>query len=190
MLKELFVNCINEPWQTIGLDTQYKILNNTLYLQPSSSLSDWINNFDFPAKAYNGSNIKWYVHRGFLRVYKAAREQLLKVIIDNKINTIVGYSHGAAIATLLHEDCIFNGLNVFTYVFGSPRIVWMPGKKILNRWDNFFRINNNGDLVSHLPPFLFGFKHVGTKINIGSKVFIPKIKYHEQSKYIDNLQGL
>ena len=77
-----------------------------------------MSNFDFPARAYKNGEDKWRVHRGFLRVWKAMRNDIERVVIDtlNEHEEIVeivcvGYSHGAAIALLATED--------MQYLFGE-----------------------------------------------------------------------
>jgi hypothetical protein len=190
MLKELFTNCLEGPWKTAGIDTQYKIQYRTLYFQGSNSLIDWKSNFDFPAIPYKNQPIKWYAHRGFVWAWKLARQEILMDIEQYKVNTIVGYSHGAALATLAHEDLWFNDKSVITYTFGGPRVVWMPNRKILNRWNGLTRIKVNGDIVTNLPPWLLGYKHIGIEMKTGDKHFIPRIKYHELNNYMKNLDGM
>ena len=85
---------------------------------------DWKNNFDFPAKPYKDMEVNWSCHRGFLRVWKSIEPYLEEVINDMTISQIyiVGYSHGAAIASLCHEyvwyhrpDLRDNGLEGFGF---------------------------------------------------------------------------
>ena len=82
----------------------------TIYFEWSNGKTDWKNNFDFPAKPYRDMADKWYVHRGFLKVWKAIEPHLENAIKDPEIKgfNIAGYSHGAAIALLCHEYCTFN----------------------------------------------------------------------------------
>ena len=61
---------------------------------------------DYMAKAYKREGRgEFYAHRGFLNSWESVKEKLEKHILDNKIGkiTVVGYSHGAAIAALCHE---------------------------------------------------------------------------------------
>jgi len=190
MLKELFTNCLEGPWKIAGIDTQYKIFNKVLYFQCSNSLMDWKRNFDFPAIPYKDQPIKWCAHKGFVWAWKLARQEILSDIENNPINMIVGYSHGAALAVLAHEDLWFNNKSIITYTFGGPRVVWMPNKKILSRWNGLTRIKLNGDIVTNLPPWLLGYKHVGIEMKLGNKHFIPKAKYHEPEQYLNALEGI
>lgn len=83
---------------------------------------------------------------------------------------VVGYSHGAAIATFCHEYVWFNrpdlredGLEGFG--FGCPRVYWGRMKKSLKeRWKHFHPIRDMNDIVTHVPPVIFGFRHVNKLI--------------------------
>ena len=189
MLKELFENCLSGPWITGNNDTQYKIDNGILYFQCSISASDWLSNFDFPIEPYKDGPIEWYGHKGFIDTWKANRDKLLHEIVTNNVTTIVGYSRGAAIALLAHEDCIYNNIKVKTYAFGCPRVVWMPNKELSTRWDDFTRIKVRGDIVTNLPPWLFGYKHVGKEIKIGPGAF-PWPSHHEPKEYISYIEKI
>lgn len=167
-------------WQTAegGTDFDYLREGETLYLyfQWTEQAEDNANNFDFPATPYRDMEDKWYAHRGFLRGWKNAEPYLKDAIMDQAVKKIIiiGYSHGAALATLAHEYVWYNRPDLRDtlegYGFGCPRVFW--GKltpKMQERWANFHPILNKNDIVTHVPPRLFGFKHVGQPINIDSK---------------------
>ena len=125
-----------------------------IWLEWSNGFSDWGNNFSFAVKPYKFMETTWKVHGGFLRVWKSV-ESYIKDTLDKyyeipKIR-IVGYSHGAALAMLCHEYCVFNYPNavVETYAFGCPQV--LKGKystELLSRWDNFTVIKNYDDIVT------------------------------------------
>lgn len=86
---------------------------------------------------------------------------------------VVGYSHGGALAAFCHECVWFyrpdlrrSGLE--GYGFEAPRIyAGFKVKEILKqRWEHFTVIRCNNDIVTHCPPALFGFTHVGNMIKI------------------------
>lgn len=149
---------------------------NTLYLflEWSNGGSDWRNNFDFPAKPYKDMGIKWYCHRGFLRVWKSIEPYIKSAIMDDTVQKIVviGYSHGAAIAMLAHEYVWYNRPdlrdNIEGYGFGAPRCYWglKIKKSIKERWENFHPIRNENDIVTRVPPAVFGFVHANKVIHI------------------------
>ena len=133
---------------------------------------DWKNNFDFAARPYKDMDTKWKAHRGFVRVWKSI-EPYLKEIHDPTIKKIiiVGYSHGAALAILAHEYVWFNRPDIredcITYAFEAPRVFKgkLP-KEIKERWANCFTFRVDNDIVTHVPPRVFGFRHVGNIVNI------------------------
>jgi hypothetical protein len=96
---------------------------------------------------------------------------------------IVGYSHGAAIATLCHEYVWFNRPDLRHdlqgYGFGCPRCFWgwFMNKELKERWENFHPVRNINDIVTHVPPRIFGFRHVNKVIKIGEKGKLAARKY-------------
>lgn len=170
---------------------------NTLqiYLECSNGTIDWLNNFDFPAKPYGEMENLWFVHKGFLRVWKTIRDEIKDQINNTNIKEIiiVGYSHGAALAALCHEYCVFRRPdiedNIFGFGFGAPRVVWgFLNKTVKQRFRNFFVIRNCRDIVTHLPPAIFGYRHVGNMIKIGSGAHYGLIDSHRPESYIAELQ--
>lgn len=167
-------------WKTVDGDTDYDFYreNETLYLyfQWTEQAEDWRNNINFPATPYRDMENKWYAHRGFLKAWKNVEPYVKDLIMDETVKKIiiVGYSHGAAVATLAHEYVWFNRPDLRDtlegYGFGAPRVYWGPMRKELQeRWKNFHPILNKNDIVTHLPPTWLGFRHVGTPIKIDSQ---------------------
>jgi hypothetical protein len=190
MLKELFDEVNNSPWATVGNDVQYKITNDVMYLAGTNSNTDWITNFNFPIKLYEDQPVKWYTHGGYGNTYKSTNGYLRDLVIRDSIKIIVGYSYGAAIATLLHEDIKFNYsyFDFKTYAFGSPRVVWFYNKnKILSRWDNFYSIQMSGDIVTNIPFGFLGYCHVG-KIVKFDKCKMISVSNHLDPNYTKNLK--
>ena len=147
-----------------------------IFLEWSDGPTDWKNNFDFPAKPYKEMGATWYCHRGFLRVWKAIEPHIRDSVLDMTVKKIVvvGYSHGAAIAALAHEYVWYNRPDLRDtlegYGFGCPRCYWgfKVRKSLKERWANFYPIRNENDIVTHVPPLLFGFRHVNEVIQINS----------------------
>lgn len=164
ILLEYFNNCNKGPWTTIGDDTQYKVQDGILYFQPSKSKADWKNNLIFPAVPYSDMDHKFLVHAGFLNVWKKIRHTIEKL----EFSRIVGYSHGAALALFAHEDFLFrNEFQPVTYVFGCPRVFFLPDAKTRARFSSVINIQSKGDLVTMVPP---GYSHVGNIIKLDGKV--------------------
>lgn len=186
---ELFRLCNATTWRTAGIDTQYNITEtqDTVYLSfaPSSSKRDWLDNFNFPVKPYRDMPRLWLAHGGFVRAWKAAKDQITKEVIPlikNKKFRITGYSHGGAIATLAHEWFEFNDYYPITFTFGSPRVIWMPVKHTLYSFCWLVPVRNSGDIVMHAPPAIMGYRHVGSLITIGKPGMVG-IKHHKPEEY-------
>jgi hypothetical protein len=173
------------------IEEYYPLKTLRIYFECSNGLTDWKNNFDFPAKPYRDMQDKWYAHRGFLRVWKAIEPHLKDLIMDKRIThiQIFGYSHGAAIALLCHEYCRFHRPDAYVrgFGFGSPRVIWgFPSKRVRDRFKGFTVIRNEGDIVTHLPPAVFGFRHCKV-VTIGDGSY-GVIDAHRPESYIAELE--
>ena len=115
---------------------------------------------------------------------------------------VIGYSHGGALAAFCHECVWFwrpdlRETGLIGYGFEAPRIFggFSVPKILQERWQNFFVIRTNNDLVTHCPPALFRFCHVGDIIKVKGntdlapkKWYIPKcIKSHYPEVVYDAL---
>jgi hypothetical protein len=156
-----------------------------IYFECSNGKLDWKHNFMFPAKPYRSMGDKWYCHRGFLKVWKSIEPYIKDEILDPTVDmiTIIGYSHGGAIAQLCHEYVRFNRPDVYVYGygFGAPRVFWGISKKaVKERFSGFVVVRNGRDLVTFLPPIFFGFRHICDVVHIGEdftwKEFIEEIE--------------
>ena len=168
-----------------------------LYFEKSNGATDWKNNLDFPAKPYHEMQNTWFVHRGFLRVFKTIKPYIAPYVADKNINRIVisGYSHGAALALLAHEYSVFNrpdiAGDISGYGFGCPRVVWGKTSKSLQaRLANFTVIRNCRDIVTHLPPTMLGYRHVGKMLHIGIDKHYNGIDSHRAENYLSSLRLL
>jgi triacylglycerol lipase len=112
------------------------------------------------------------VHRGFKgyvdKIYNEVEKEVLKLIDKKWCNIYVtGHSLGGASALIctnrLEEKFHVRGC----YTYGSPR----PGGWKYSRSfkSNVYRIRNNNDIVTKVPPFIFGYKHVGKLCYIDRK---------------------
>lgn len=201
-IKQLFYNCMNINYIHAGLSADYAVRKqgNKLYIyfQHSSGKADWKNNLDFPAKAYKRmGKAVWFAHRGFLKVWKSIDDLILPYILDTGVNKIVicGYSHGAALALFCHELAWYNRPdirnNIHGFGFGCPRVLWGPRfKSITKRWESFTVIRNIDDLVTHVPPFLFGYYHIKPILKIGKQGKYSRIDAHRDFNIMAELENL
>ena len=170
--------------------------NDTLYIyfEGSNSTTDWVRNFLFSKRPYHDMYIPYRVHRGFLKAWKEVESIIISKIQEKKEQQkfdrkaqkyitketykwakiiIVGYSHGGALAAFCHE-CVWyyrpdlhkSGLE--GYGFEAPRIYagFKVKKELQERWEHFTVIRTNKDLVTHAPPAIFGYCHVGSILNV------------------------
>ena len=161
-----------------------------IYFEWSNGKEDWKNNFNFPAKPYREMKNLWFCHRGFLKVWKSIEPYITNDILDPEVRYIhvVGYSHGGAIAQLCYEYVKFHRPDVKVYGvgYGAPRVVWgWASKAVKERFKGFEVVRNGNDIVTHLPPAVFGFRHLCDVIKIGTNV--GPIKDHYPQRYAEAL---
>lgn len=143
-----------------------------IFFECSAEKEDWKNNMDFPAKPYKDMEHLWFCHRGFLKVWKSAEPYVAPEIAKEDVRKIevIGYSHGAAIALLCYEYCIFHRPDIECQGvgFGCPRVFWgFVPKAVKERFKNFKVVRNGKDIVTFVPPVLFGFRHISEIVKIG-----------------------
>ena len=216
-LSELFWTCNTLTYQEVGDDVNYAFIEEGdhlyIYFQGSSSISDWVRNFLFPAKPYKDMEIPYRVHRGFLAAWKEVEDIIIKKITEKVVEgtadilgnpeatfkavylptityrwkeiTVVGYSHGGALAAFCHECVWFwrpdlREAGLVGYGFEAPRIyaAWHVKKELKERWEKFTVIRNNNDIVTHCPPVLFRFCHVGKILKIKGDVKLGPDKWY------------
>ena len=215
MLSELFNNCNLMSYNTIGDSVNYAFIEENdhlfIYFQGSSQISDWVRNFLFKKKPYKDMKVPYKVHRGFLAAWKEVEDIVIAKITETnetkterkwKHITVVGYSHGGALAGLCHE-CVWywrpdlRESGLVGYGFETPRFYggWRVKKELKERWAHFYVIRNNNDIVTHCPPSIFRFCHVGNVIKIKGDIklgpkawYIPKcVKSHYPQVVYDGL---
>lgn len=125
---------------------------------------DWDTNFDFQLKEFSVGA----AHSGFWNDVCSVEEEIyettLPLLKKDYRSIITGHSQGAGDAVCLGVKIIDNRYtlkHVITY--GGPRTVDSElAELLMNNWpDVFHRVVNNNDLVTRVPPRLFGCKHLG-----------------------------
>ena len=58
------------------------------------------------------------------------------------------------------------------------------GGKCTRRWENFTVIRNLNDIVTHVPPAILGYSHVGTVLEIGIKGRYTPIEAHYEENIL------
>ena len=189
-LADLFELCLAADYVQVGEAANYATVRqgDTLYVyfQDSDGREDWKNNLDFPARPYREMDgVRWYAHRGFVRVWREIEPYLATFFADDTLRRVatVGYSHGGALAVLCHEYVWFHRpdlrASIQGYGFGCPRVLWGPrSRELLSRWERFSVIRNLDDLITHLPPRVLGYFHAGCLVELGERGKYTPIDAH------------
>lgn len=195
-LLELYEKCLSASYTSTdsGGDFAIELDGDTLYLlfEKSEGAEDWRNNFKFlavPWMPYKNMTKPWLCHRGFLKVWKSIEPFIEAAIRSRKIKKIiiVGYSHGAALALLCYEYVKYHRPDAFVkgFGFGCPRVFWgIVPREVKARFKDFTVVRNGADIVTHVPPVAFGFRHIGNVITVGKT---NPVRDHYPERYIANL---
>ena len=199
-LFDFFTACTSIPYTTVGEDADYAALYRTedgrrtldLYFEASNGKEDWKSNLDFPARASCEGGVCFACHRGFLRVYQSMAPAILPLIKNPLLGRIyfIGYSHGAALATLAYAAAVglrpdlkgeLRGLG-----FGSPRVLFgKPSDPSL--FKGFYPVRNRNDAVTYLPPALLGYRHVNRVLAVGERGRYAPLDAHRPESYANSL---
>ncbi|MBQ4091663.1 MAG: lipase family protein [Clostridia bacterium] len=199
-LYDLFFRCVTLSYPSIDGAANYALVREgdalNVFFEGSNGEEDWRVNLDFPARAYKrGARTAWFAHRGFLELWKTTEPYISGALLDPTVKklTVVGYSHGGALAMLCHEYVWFNRPdlrhNVTGYGFGAPRVFWgAPTRSLAQRWQGFTVVRNLDDAVTHLPPKLLGYSHVGNLLEIGEAGRYSAIDAHRAENILYQLK--
>ena len=202
-LKSLFEMCLKAKYvhAAEGGDYAITLQGDTLYLlfEWSDGKEDWKNNFNFPAKPYKQMDSTWLCHGGFLKVWRAMRDEVeamvAEILKDHRVKNIVcvGYSHGGPLSVFATEDMEYlygKDYEVSGYGFGAPRVLWgIVPKAVKHRLRRFTTIRNIPDLVTHVPPKVLGFRNAGTLLKVGKIGKYTPIKAHYADAYITEIDA-
>jgi len=187
-INNLLQSATSGPWQTAGLGVQYRIerdgYESRLYFQSTASDSDWLFNLAFPPRPYRDQPIPWRAHWGFATLYKSARDEIIPQVLHAERVTVAGFSQGAALTVLAHEDIVFHRgpTGIQSYAFAPPRVLWLPSPAIRERFEGLTVIRRRGDVVTMVPPWTWGYRHVGRFIKIGAAA-LPWPTHHRPEEY-------
>ncbi len=133
-------------------------------------IADWATDAKLLKEAWTDKNPLGQVHNGFngalSGVWDAVLSEILALRTNNQSIWFTGHSLGAALATLAaatlclqHAGVKINGV----YTFGQPRLGDYEFAKNYNAAlkNITFRCVNNNDVVTRVPPQIFGYSHVG-----------------------------
>ena len=170
-----------------------------ILFEKSNGMIDWLNNLQFHQVPYREMIPIWQCHGGFLKVWKSVKPYLEPVVRqwarEGKSVRIIGYSHGAALAVLCHEWVWYHFSTLRTslrgYGFGCPRVLYgCVTAETAQRWKDFYVVRNLDDAVTHLPPRVMGYCHVGNLIEIGEEMKYSSVDAHRAEYYRRELGGV
>ncbi len=135
------------------------------------------------------------VHRGFLEKYLSVRDDLHALVRSSNRPevTVVGHSGGGALASLAYFDLkrAFPQRRVRAITYGMPRVFNRIGAEIINRErSRFLRVVNGDDIVPQVPFRAFGFRHVGTELELTpGRWYRPFSQYDHHPGYRKELEA-
>lgn len=162
----------------------------------SDSAVDWRANLNFKGKAvpYDNTDSDIRVHSGFIDAYKArgVRDRVLGEAASAGRIRIAGHSLGAAMSVLAAVDIQYNypHSDIEVILFGCPRVGNRAFSKSYNkRVFKTVRVVNGNDIVTKVPLFLMGYRHVGAPFYIGRRrvPFLFSFKAHYPYEYYSSL---
>jgi hypothetical protein len=73
--------------------------------------------------------------------------------------------------------------------FGCPRVFWgIVPKKVKERLKHFKVVRNGRDIVTHVPPVLFGYHHISEIVEVGNGESEGLIDDHRPENYLAHLK--
>ena len=198
-LSELLSSCLEADYKQVENGGSFALVRDGevlyIFFEKSNGLEDWYNNFSYKSVSRGRIGDDWFCHEGFLRVFNSVLPYLEGVISNKSVRKIitVGYSHGAALSLLCHEYIWYTREdireNIEGYGFGCPRVVSGGVRQETERWRNFYVIINAGDIITHLPPSTFGYRHKGVIFEIGKKGKYSPADAHRAENYTFELEN-
>jgi triacylglycerol lipase len=195
--------------QTMSLQDKYKnpvfcvifkddSENAWIVLRGTYTFSEFVADIDYSQVSFKDD--KMLVHRGFYKIYKNIRDELLKYLNINKSKIkkifITGHSLGAAISTILAVDMYLAKYEHYVYCFGSPRVGNPDFCNFVNKNCNIYNIVNQADVVTNVPPSvcanfknkkqLYYYNNSGKQILFDDNWFSLK-NNHRMPVYIKNI---
>lgn len=163
----------------------------------SNQIKDWLFNLFFkftsetPYPSVTRKEIK--VHTGFYRSYLEIRDFMLNKFKDNKELVIYGQSLGGAVAQFAALDLQYNypDMKIKLITTGAPRVGNNEFKKSFNkRFKDYKRYSNGNDMITVLPPKIFGFVHVCDEFALSKPRKIRlSIRNHLVPQYLENFSN-
>jgi len=168
-----------------------------IYFRGTDSILDWVRNLTFNLISFKvtpykekGVNRKIKVHNGFYKSYRTVRDFLHKKVMESDAKEILvhGMSKGAALTTLCALDIQYNFPEKEVGIFptASPRVGNKHFVESFNRrLPDCPSVEYASDIITLLPPRIFGYQHVGVRYHVGPerKWWKTSKKWHNWTEY-------
>ena len=134
----------------------------------SIDLLNWIDDIQIQKiQPYDNTLIE--VEKGFYKAYEYLKSDVMnslnnmKTTYPTKKLLLTGHSLGAAIATLMAFDVMYD-YQVSLYTYGSPRVGNAYFAKEFENVSEMYRITHYYDIVPHTPPEYMDYHHLSNEI--------------------------
>lgn len=134
---------------------------------------EWVKNFTAIPNPFSEIKGFGFVHLGFEQMWRRIRDSVFAGIGTLPAGarlTVVGHSLGGAMATLgaaVLQRQLGSGVNVDLWTVGCPRVGLHRFRGNFNRLvPRAIRVENQGDIVPHVPSKLQLFAHVGKEVDV------------------------
>jgi triacylglycerol lipase len=207
--QEVIQTVTQEMWQFPGfqfiegrlgdeIDTQGFVISNhqaliIAFRGTEEKVEDYATNMESNLVPLYGGQ----VHSGFKDAYDIVAEQLKNSLAFLHTNLqkiwICGHSLGGALATIAAAHLLDLGYEISgVYTFGQPRVGNEVFAETLNYLiqDKYYRIVNQGDIITRVPPKSLGYKHAGTFVFLTDEGEIAVNDPHWESVWRDGGSGL
>jgi hypothetical protein len=148
-----------------------------LAFPPTKGIEDWIRNVQVSKVSFDsrGRSIwKTRIHSGWFNAWESIRHEVVRAIWPSAglVSHVTGYSLGAALALIAAWD-LGRGMSFSVTTFAGPRTGNRGFISEVQSLVSVHRVVYGNDLVARIPPWFFGYRHAGTKVRIGDRVWTP-----------------
>ena len=161
-----------------------------VYSRPDMFVADLLNDISVRKKTFEGLT----VHSGFLDFFVKTQEEVMN-FINSHLNrdTLIyssGHSYGSIPSVLLGYvlNKQYGERRCINYNFGSPRGFDKGSALIVNSQLSSFRIAENKDPITLIPPSKTGYYHAGRCIYIDETFIMREIESNDEADSIYNVE--
>ena len=127
-----------------------------------TSDGEWYSNFDIAGVSGNDCTAAENFYAASEAIYAAVKPELEK--LEDPVIIVTGYSRGAGCSNLLGLmlNADFGTEDIYVYTFATPTTIRGEAEND----ENIFNFVNTSDMITHMPPQVWGFTRAGTDIEL------------------------